>query len=339
MRRRRCAERLVDDHRCPGHPDDLADIDHRRRAADHNDHRHRAEAPGERAAAPTIDELVAGDEPLAIAHAGGDQSFPHSTPYAFAQSAALGVDVLELDVQLTRDGVLVVHHDDTVDKTTEASGPVVDLTLAEIQALDNAHWFSPECWPCQDRPTDEYVWRGVRTSDRPPPPGFTPDDFAVATFEHIATRFATFPLDIEIKGEGEAGIAAAQTLAAELRRLDRLDSVVVVSFDSAVLAAFSSAAPEVATSPGVDEMIAWALGVQPLDGQRIIQIPPEFEGVPVLDEEVVDRAHAEGLAVWVWPSDAATQENEAFYRELLALGVDGVIAGRPAEMLAARDGG
>ena len=51
--------------------------------------------------------------------------------------------MLELDVQLSADGVLVVQHDETVDKTTEATGPVVGQTLAELRALDNAYWFSP----------------------------------------------------------------------------------------------------------------------------------------------------------------------------------------------------
>ena len=59
-----------------------------------------------------------------IAHAGGDQDYPHSTIYAYSQSAAAGADILELDVMMTADGALVVQHDDTVDRTTEATGPV-----------------------------------------------------------------------------------------------------------------------------------------------------------------------------------------------------------------------
>ena len=114
--------------------------------------------PDERRA--TIDGLLELGLPLNIAHAGGDQAAPHSTLFAMAQAVEAGASVLELDVQLTGDGVLIVQHDDTVDRTTEATGPVADLTLAEIKALDNAYWFSPECWPCQDRPLEEYIYRG-----------------------------------------------------------------------------------------------------------------------------------------------------------------------------------
>ena len=117
-------------------------------------------------------ELVALDRPLVIAHAGGDQDYPHSTLYAYTQSALAGSDILELDVMLTADGVLIVQHDDTVDRTTEATGPVAELTLAEIQALDNAHWFVPGLWGDQTRPAAEYVLRGVRTGAVEPPPGF-----------------------------------------------------------------------------------------------------------------------------------------------------------------------
>ncbi|MCY3953146.1 MAG: glycerophosphodiester phosphodiesterase family protein [bacterium] len=67
-------------------------------------------------------------------------------------TAAAGADVLELDVQLTADNVLIVQHDDTVDRTTEANGPVAERTLAEIQTLDNAYWFAPGRWGDRSRP-------------------------------------------------------------------------------------------------------------------------------------------------------------------------------------------
>jgi glycerophosphoryl diester phosphodiesterase len=285
---------------------------------------------------PTLEELVAADRPLNIAHGGGDQAHPHSTAFGFAESVLEGADVLELDVQLTGDGVLVVHHDETVDRTTEATGPVVERTLAELRALDAAHWWS-RCWPCRDRPAGEYSYRGIRTGERPPPAGYIPDDFAVPTFRQIATRFPDLPLDIEIKGGQHVDPAeVAQVLAAELRELDRVESSVVVSFDSAVIQEFHALAPEVAVSPGLQELTAWLVGGQPLAGHySVIQIPPMSGGVPVLSAEVVERAHTEGLDVWVWAARAA-EEQAQVYLDWLGLGVDGVIAGRPAEMTAAR---
>ena len=291
--------------------------------------------------APSIDELLAEDVARNLAHAGGDQDAPHSTPFAFAEAVAAGADVLELDVQLTGDGVLVVQHDDTVDKTTEATGPVADLTLDELQALDNAYWWYEACWPCQDTrdqvPEDEFIHRGIRTGAVDPPEGYTAEDFKVPTFREIATRFPDLPLDIEIKGSEESAAETAAVLAAEIEDLGRTDSVVVVSFSDAVVDTFHELAPDVDVSPGTDRLTAWFLQGTPLEDHfRIIQIPPFQSGIALITPDSLARARDEGLTVWGWADDATTQENEAFYRDMVELGVDGFIAGRPAEMEAAR---
>lgn len=292
-------------------------------------------APGTRRP-PTVAELLASGRVLNIAHAGGDQDHPHSTMYAYRQAVAAGADVLEMDVQLTGDGVLIVQHDADTAKTTETALVVADTDLATLQALDNAYWFSPACWPCHDLADDAYPFRGVRTGAVAPPPGFTPDDFRIVTFAELSAAFPELPFDIEIKGEGEAGRAVAAALARELARLDRLDSTVVASFDSDVIAAFHELAPSVAVSPGVTEMAAWLLGGEPLpERYRIVQIPPFYGDIEVLSAANLATAEAAGVTIWVWPDDAATQENETYYRELVALGVGGIIAGRPAAAEAA----
>lgn len=291
--------------------------------------------------APSIDELITQDVVRNIAHAGGDQDAPHSTPFAFAEAVEAGADVLEMDVQLTSDGVLVVQHDDTVDKTTEASGPVSALTYDELQALDNAYWWYAACWPCQDTrdqvPVEDFIHRGIRTGGVTAPEGYSADDFKVPTFREIATRFPDLPLDIEIKGEEAAATATAEALATEIADLDRTDSVVVVSFDDAVVDTFHQLAPDVEVSPGLDRLTTWFLEGTPLEDHfRIIQVPPFQSGIAVINVDSVTRAHDEGLTVWGWADDASTQENEAFYREMIDLGIDGFIAGRPGAMEAAR---
>ena len=295
-------------------------------------------------AASTLDGLLALDRPLVIAHAGGDQHYPHSTMYAYWRSVLAGADVLELDVQLTADGVLIVQHDDTVDRTTEATGPVADLRLAEIQALDNAHWFVPGLWGDRTRPADEYIFRGVRGGSVEPPPGFSAEDFRVATFREVAERFSSHVLDVEIKlqrgPDGEAdprsGIAAAQVLAAEIAELGREDSVIVACFNDEVLAAFHRLAPDVATSPGTDELLAWWLVGEALSPRyRVLQVPFTYGGVEVVQPDLVERVHSEGRHVWVWLSGTDVFETREFYAELLRRGVDGVIAGRPATAVAA----
>ena len=294
--------------------------------------------------ASTVEDLIALDRPLVIAHAGGDQDYPHSTIYAFTQSVLDGADILELDVQLTADGVLIVQHDDTVDRTTEVSGPVAELTLAEIQALDNAHWFVAGLWGDQTRPASEYVFRGVRTGAVEPPAGFKAEDFRVATFREVAERFPHHVLDVEIKLQRDAdgeedpatGIAVAEVLAAEIAELGREQSVIVAGFNDDVLEAFSRIAPSVATTPGETALVGWFLAGESLDPRHaVVQVPFTYAGIEVVTPDTVARVHSEGREVWVWLSGTDVVETREFYSSLLALGVDGVIAGRPAEAVAA----
>lgn len=295
-------------------------------------------------AASTVADLLALGRPIVAAHAGGDFDAPHSTMFAFTEAALAGVDVLEMDVMLTADEVLIVHHDDTVDRTTETSGVVRDMTYAELETLDNAHWFSGDVWVDTSLPDEAYVWRGVRTGDRPPPEGYGPDDFRIETFASVAEAFPAHVLDVEIKvqrgADGEPDLAratrAAQVLADEIERLGRVESVIVVSFDDRVIEAFRGFAPSVATSPGLDTLVAWYAGapVEFAPQDVVFQVPPVFEGIEVLTAETVDRARADGFAVWAWMS-AGEQETAEYYAELIARGVDGLIVARPAVAVAA----
>jgi glycerophosphoryl diester phosphodiesterase len=290
--------------------------------------------------ASTVDALLALDRPIVIAHAGGDFEAPHSTMYAFTEAALAGADVLELDVMLTADEVLVVHHDDTVDRTTQATGRTRTFTYDELAALDNAFWWVAGTWSDQSLPDDAYTLRGVRTGERPPPAGYGADDFRIETFRSIATAFPDHVLDVEIKVQSTADGApdlvqsarTAAVLAEEIVALDRTDSVVVVSFDAGTIAAFRELAPDVATSPALETLVSWYVGepVEFAPTDLVFQVPPVYEGVEVLTPDVIARAHADGFEVWVWMDDTSTQEQADFYRDLLARGADGLLVSRPS---------
>jgi hypothetical protein len=109
-----------------------------------------------------------------------------------------------------------------------------------------------------------------------------------------------------------------------------------VSFADEALAAFRTFSPDVATSPGTDTLTAWYAGAEhefaPQD--VVFQAPPFFDGLEVLTAETVDRARADGFGIWAWMDDSA-QETAEFYRELIARGIDGIIASRNSEAVAA----
>jgi glycerophosphoryl diester phosphodiesterase len=305
-----------------------------------------AELPMERAIdqvpnpdASTVEDLLALDRAVVIAHAGGDFEWPHSTMYAFTEAALAGTDVLEMDVMLTADGVLVVQHDDTVDRLTDATGQVRTFTYDELAALDNAYWFSGGVWSDKSLADDAYLYRGMRTGDVEPPAGYGADDFRIETFRSVAEAFPDHVLDVELKipktadGEDDMAFAieGAQVLADEIAELGRGESTIVVSFSTEVLEAFRSFAPDVPTSPGLTTLVDWYLGapVEFAPSDVVFQVPPVYEGVEVLTADVVARAQAEGYAVWVWMEDTSTQETAEFYSEMLARGVDGLLVARP----------
>jgi putative ABC transport system permease protein len=290
-----------------------------------------AKYPGARG--KLLSALTAGEKsPLVIAHAGGDLEAPHSTPYAFKRAIKLGVDVLEMDVRLSSDGVLVIQHDPDVDRTTNESGPVVTRTAAQLATLDNAYWFTGGCWDCRTNGKTP-PFRGVRTGAAKPPTGFTADDFRVSTFDDIVNAFPDAIVDIEIKADGpDKGLDVARELARRLKDDPASDRFIVVSFDDAALAQFRHDAPNVATSPGFGEISQFVLAGAVLPNVAVLQVPPSAQGLPIFTDAFRTKAAADGIAIWVWPSDPET-DDEASYRSLLALKPNGIIAGRPEVLM------
>jgi glycerophosphoryl diester phosphodiesterase len=192
--------------------------------------------------ATTVEETLALGRPVVLAHASGENIHPHSTPFGYADAVDQGVDILDFDLQMTKDGVLIVHHDDTIDRTTNSTGKVADLTYAELLELDNAYWFTVNC-TCADQPEADYIYRGVRTGEKEAPAGYTAEDFIIAKFEDLVNQYPNHLLNIEIKGEYPAAVPAAKELARILTETNSLDRAVVTSFDDQVVDEFRSRRP------------------------------------------------------------------------------------------------
>ncbi|MFM7617530.1 MAG: glycerophosphodiester phosphodiesterase family protein [Actinomycetes bacterium] len=260
-----------------------------------------------------------------LSHAGGDFESPHSTMYAMRRAVAAGVDVLDMDLRLSADGVIMVQHDDTVDRTTGDSGPVTSFTAAQLGAMDNAHWFIPNCWSCRTEPPEAYTLRGIRTGGTPAPAGYSADDFGIASLDDVVTAFPNKRYNVEIKD----GIPGAEALAAYIATHGPADRWVVVAFDSTVMEHFRSLAPDVPVGPGVDTVTAWFGSRGPLPGYAYLQVPPVYSGIEVVTPQFVADAHAAGLKVWVW-FNGAGDDVPAEWQRLLAMGVDGLNTARPA---------
>jgi glycerophosphoryl diester phosphodiesterase len=267
--------------------------------------------------------------PLLFAHQGGAGEAPANTIFAFAAALRAGATALELDVHATADGHLVVLHDSTVDRTTQGSGAVATLTLAQVRTLDAAYWFTPA-----DRRGEggaEYPWRGVATGDRPPPPGARPEHFSVPLLADVLRAFPHVPVNLDIKTTAPATPGYEHILADLLAEHDRGDDTMVASFHDEALAAFAATGSPVPTSAGTGRTAEFWTAVQSgtmgvdLPEHHALQVPITYGDVTVVDATFVAAAHARDLAVHVWTVDDAPTMHW-----LLDLGVDGIVTDRPS---------
>ena len=288
-------------------------------------------APAPAAAAnPWLDLRV-----MNIAHQGGENEAPSNTMYAYRRSLDIGSDMLEVDIHSTADNQVVVMHDGRVDRTTEGTGSVYEMTLAEVQALDAAYDFVPGEGTKTGAPEEDYVFRGVRTGAKSPPAGFGPEDFRIPTLEEVLLAHPGIPINIEIKGTGDSDVDSflhnAELLAAELKRIGRTEGIIVASFNDLALTRFHELAPEIGLAPATGAVAAWKAANAPLpEGTVAFQVPITFGGVGVTDAEFVQRAHAQGYAVHVWLS--GQREAPDVYEQLLDWNVDGVMAAEPTAL-------
>jgi glycerophosphoryl diester phosphodiesterase len=237
---------------------------------------------------------------LVMAHQGGEDEAPSNTLFAFKSAIRdRGADTLELDVNLSKDGQLMVIHDDTWTRTSclpsICTGPgsepvrpgseVNDLTRAQLQALDAGYWFRPGTYSHDfSLPDSAYPYRGIRTGAVRPPAGYKADDFTIPTLREVLDAFPKTPINIEIKmiktttGTGggcqtqggktycddpAASMPVADALAElldEPRYASRND-IIVVSFSDELIDEFHARdeGGNVALAPGVGDTTAFAL--------------------------------------------------------------------------------
>jgi glycerophosphoryl diester phosphodiesterase len=280
--------------------------------------------------------------PLDIAHQGGEDEFPSNTMYAFERSIQVGVDMLELDVGVTRDGQVVVMHDTTVDRTTNGHGTVASFTLKQLRKLDAAYWFSGgDNAYRHDRARSAYRLRGVATGKRRPPKGFTAADFRVPTLKEVMSAFPHTPINVEIKGRTKAEAPAeyltnADALARTLKSTKRRD-LIVVSFKQEAVDRFHQLVPALPVAPGIGGAANWLLGgTSPGDGVVAFQLPITYvlgdQTLQITTKDNVARAHSEGYAWHTWLSDDG--ESPTIWGSLLDMGVDGVMTAKPKEFAA-----
>ena len=247
--------------------------------------------------------------PLVMAHRGGAGLWPENTLLAFERARDLGVDVIEMDVQSTADGVLVVLHDASVDRTTNGAGRVGALTLAQLKRLDAGYRFSPDGGKT-------FPWRGR--------------GLRVPTLDEVFTRLPWMRFNIEPKQENPSLV---KPLCRAIREKGMADKVTVGAFRQGVLDEFRKECPEVKTSAGPTEVAEFLRASRNGGGTdepkfTALQVPESVMGVRVLTKSLVESARARNVQVHAW----AVNEAEDM-RRLKGLGVDGIMTDYPDRLL------
>lgn len=242
---------------------------------------------------------------LVIAHRGGADLWPEETLLAFENATKAGVDVLELDVHATKDGTVVCMHDETVDRTTDGTGPVKEKTFAEVQALDAAAKFTTD-----GGKTFPYRGTGVK----------------VATLKEVLEKFPHMPVSIEIK---QYAPAIVDSVIAVIEAANMSDKVVIASFDDDTIRAVRSKRPKLATSLALGETLQ--LAKIKTDEDIASYKPPAMlyqANAGSITDETMTVYNKLGIRVHVW-----TVNDEDTMRRMWKLGVHGIMTDDPALLL------
>jgi glycerophosphoryl diester phosphodiesterase len=256
--------------------------------------------------------------PLVYAHRGGAALRPENTIASFDYGLSLGADGLEFDVRLSRDGVVVIHHDATLERTTSGKGSVSSLTADELARVDAGHWFTP---------ADN---RRAPGTDGPFP--YRGQGHGVPRLRQVLSRYPGVPLIIELKTNDPE---LAERTVADVRAEQAGDRVAFGSFGWRVLRTARGLEPTIPTGASREEVrlalyrswVRWPLGKE---AYREFQVPERSGPTRIVSRNFIRHAHRAGLKVKVW-----TVNDPADMRRLLEWGVDGLISDRPDLAVAA----
>jgi glycerophosphoryl diester phosphodiesterase len=235
---------------------------------------------------------------LNIAHRGASAEAPENTLVAFEKAIERGASVVEFDVRQTADGHLVLLHDESVDRTTNGSGLISEMTLAEAQALDGGYSFTMG---------DQTPFRG--------------QGVVIPTLEEALESFPDLYWDVEIK---QLDPPIYNEVVSTIEAVGKKNRAFLACFDDSTVMDIRAAHPDWVTNFGnIEAAIFYALSEETEDDYTppgdILQVKSYF-----IDDAFVARARRFGLKIHVW-----TVNDEVEMEQLIDAGVDGLITDDP----------
>lgn len=252
------------------------------------------------------------DRPLVFAHRGGAKLAPENTMAAIDNGMLLGSDGLEIDVQLSADGIPVVIHDQTLDRTTDRTGAVRAMSAADLARVDAGYHFELD---------GKHPFRG--------------QGIGIPRLDDVLARHPGARVIIEMKG-GQPELARA--VGHSIKKSDAIDRTCVGSFHQSSIDIIRAEHPEVTTSASQEEA-RWTLHRSwvrwPWTRSRAwvaFQVPEKAGRMRVVSRAFVRHVHREGHFVQVW-----VVNERADIERLLDWGIDGIISDRPDIAVTTRD--
>lgn len=253
--------------------------------------------------APPQHPVVSLDDPLVFAHRGGSKLRPENTIAAFDHGLALGADGLEFDVRLSSDGVPMVHHDETLDRTTSGTGRLSAYSADALQQLDAGHHF-------RDLTGGAWSGKGCR----------------IPRLQEVLARYAAIPIIMELKGTDPE---VARRAVDEVRAAGAIGRVCFAGFDDGVVRAARAVSGDIVSSAASDEIRwflyrSWVAAAPRRTVFKAFQVPEMAGSLRVVSRRFVRAARRAGVPVAVW-----TVDDPADMERLLDWGVRGLISDRP----------
>ena len=290
---------------------------------------HRSD-PKNRKQYETTNPFITGETAIS-AHRSGAGDFPEETLAAFrgcAENPDFQVDYFEFDLHMTADDILVLSHDSTLDRVSDAAAVfgaenvlVRDKTLAELKHLNMAAQFVSGA--------GEAPYADLHGDD-------VPDELRILSLDEVLdylTAAGDYHYIIEIKDGGEVGLAAADQLYATLQARGLLDRVIVGSFRDEVASYITANYPDMHRSASPEEVVQFYFAA--LTGKRdftcsydVLQLPfgdaESSFGINLGTATVINFAHANDLAIQYW-----TVNSEKDMTYLASIGADALITDYP----------
>lgn len=247
--------------------------------------------------------------PKILAHRGDSAFYPENSLEAFESASSLGVDVIETDIHLTKDGKIIIWHDESVDRQTDGSGAVESFTREELSRLDAGYRFSSG---------DSYPFRakGIR----------------MIGLAEALTHLPDMRFNVDLKTDSPLLV---ERFVETVRAHDATDRVLGASFHVSNLHRLRSLAPDMASGISSREVKGLLL-LQKLHlridrsriGGDVLQVPVRSGPIKVVTPSLIRTFHELGIPIQVWTINDRDQ-----MKWLLSMGVDGIFTDDPRSLI------